>query len=102
MKGRSFLLIPLLIIALFAVPAGRLAWHYNGLPAERSIGTPNLLGLTVPTPPAGEYIDVPPVGRGLVLVDRAHGNLFTQKTTMASRPFTTPPSSSTPWLRPLG
>ena len=77
MKGRRLLYwIPILLLALLAVPAGRLLWFYRGVPPKRAVATPALAGLTVPTPAPGGELEQPPAGRGLVLLDRAHDNLF--------------------------
>jgi len=78
MKGRRTLglLIPLLLLVLAAVPAARFLWYYRGMPGPRDVPQPDLSRLAVPTPGAGAYVDRPAVGRGLVLVDRAHENLY--------------------------
>ncbi len=75
-KRRIFLWVPLVVIALLIVPVGRGLWFYRGLPAARDVPAPQLGGVTVPTPAAGAYVDEPSAGRGLVLLDRAHANLF--------------------------
>jgi hypothetical protein len=80
-KRRGLFWIPLVVIALLAVPVARSLWFYRGLPPTPEVPQPKLAGLTVPTPAAGRFVDQPSAGQGLVLLDRAHGNLFTPNET---------------------
>lgn len=76
---RAILLLLLFVVLLVAPTAVRYLQFYQlGGVAERTVPTydPAVVA-SVPTPEAGDFVDEPDMGDGVVLLDMAHGNQFT-------------------------
>lgn len=76
---RAILLLLLFVVLLVAPTAVRYLQFYQlGGAAERTMPTYDPTGVApVPTPEAGDFVDEPDMGDGVVLLDMAHGNQFT-------------------------
>ncbi len=76
MRRRLYIWIPICVIALLVVPFARSLWFYRGLPLARDVPYPDLKGVSIATPPPGEFVDEPVAGHGQVVVDWSHNNLL--------------------------
>ncbi|MEZ4511918.1 MAG: hypothetical protein R3C62_08580 [Chloroflexota bacterium] len=77
---RRLILLLLLFVLLLVTPTAvrYLKFYQLGGATERTVPTYDPLAIApVPTPEAGNFVDEPEMGDGVVLLDMAHGNQFT-------------------------